>query len=133
VTNNHAYHHSVSVVRPQHVLQWTQDGDPTLLWFLEAVTKWLGECATLRPLCLACDHEFNDRVAPPLTFVCAAVNLGKDGRPRQVILTGVCGKCAAKSDHELMAVGLAGLRERWPLLFGGAVHDVSEDGSDGVN
>jgi hypothetical protein len=123
----------VSIVRSQHVLQWMQNGDPTALWFYEAVAKWFDKCASLRPLCLSCDHEFNDRVAPPLTFVCAAVNIGKDGRPKQTILTGVCDECAAKSDDELMKIGLAGLRERWPLVFGGAVHDTSEDGSGGVN
>jgi hypothetical protein len=133
VSDSKRAYHSVSIVRAQHVLQWMQNYDPTALWFVEAVAKWMGECATLRPLCLSCDHEFNDRVAPPLTFFCAAVNLGKDGRPHQVILTGVCRNCTAKSDHELMTVGLAGLRERWPRLFGGAVHDVSEDGSGSIN
>lgn len=134
MTGDRKYHHSVSVVRPQHVRQWLQNYNPTTgVWFYQAVANWLGECASLRPLCLCCDHEFNNPVAPPLTFVCAAVNLGKDGSPQQVILTGVCEECATKSDDELMKVGLAGLRERWPLVFGGAAYDVGEDGSGGVN
>ena len=129
------YHHGVGIVRPQHVRQWVRDGDPTLSWFSEAVAKWFDECVTLRPLCLACDHEFNDRVAPPLTFICAAVNLGKDGRPKQVILTGVCDDCATKSDDELMKIGLAGLRERWPLLFGDLVprRVTNDDDSGSIN
>jgi hypothetical protein len=126
------FYHSVSVVRPQHVLQWEQNGDPTLQWFREAARRWFLSYVQSRAQCLTCDFEFNDR-EPPLAFVCGAVNLDADGCPKQVILTGVCGKCTAQTDHELLAQGLTGLRKHWPHLFGGTIHDTSEKDSDKVN
>src|SRR5262245_53308175 len=98
------FYHSVSVVRPEHVRQWLWNHDPTAgLWFYQAVAKWLGSCGGSQPpLCLCCDHEFNDPKAPALTFFAAGVNLAKDGSPEKVIITGVCRNCATKSDDELM-------------------------------
>jgi hypothetical protein len=125
-------HHTVDIVRPQRALQWIQGGNPTALWFLQAMADWRRQGAALSRLCLSCDHEFDNSVAPP-AFFCAAINIGKDGWPQQVVMVGVCGKCAAKSDDELMKVGLAGLRERWPNLFGGTPRYFREDGSGSVN
>jgi len=126
-------HHIASIVRPPHAAHWELQRDPTALWFWRAAWDWMRGRAALRPLCLTCDHEFNDRVAAPLAFFCVAINISKDGWPQQVILTGVCEECAVKSDDELMKVGVAGINQRWPLVFGGTSHDVSEDGSGSVN
>jgi hypothetical protein len=79
-------------------------------------------------LCLTCEHEFDDRV-PPLAFLFAEVDIGRPEGPAQVILVGICTECATQSDDELMRIGLAGLRERWPGLFGGAVTQIGEGGN----
>ena len=54
------------------------------------------------PQCLACEQTFRDPAQLPLAFL---VTHSEDPRINVVLLTGICWRCAEKSDTELLKRG----------------------------
>ncbi len=111
------WNHYAEIVRPEMLGQWAIEKNPTLQYLREALQDW-GERRgnpSRRPVCLTCQHEFHadDESLPPAwLFVRLSVN--KAGVPRQMILVGICEKCAAKNDATLLREGFAELRRAFP-------------------
>lgn len=85
------------------------------------------------PLCLGCVTEFYHDKPPPVFFVLEYC-IGIGGRPRKVILSGICRKHEACSDDELLRIGVAGLRKRWPDIFGEFLirNEIDESGHESL-
>jgi hypothetical protein len=108
--------HYAEIIRPEVLGQWAFEKNSALQCLREAIQDWgerRGE-PDKRPVCLTCPHEFhtNARVPSAWMFVRLAVN--KTGMPRQMILVGICEKCAAKDDATLLREGRADLRRAFP-------------------
>jgi hypothetical protein len=69
-----------------------------------------------KPLCLTCEHEFQMGNLPP-AFMLVEVDVQENGRPDQLILTGICDDCAIRGDDELLHRGADLLKEAWPKAF----------------
>jgi hypothetical protein len=75
--------------------------------FFQAMGQWLRYVRDgRRPLCLACEHEFVDALAPAFFLARPHVEAAS-----QVMLTGICGECSSKSDEELLKIAYQGLKE----------------------
>ena len=72
-------------------------------------TDWMGRSP----------KEIEDQVTFPLS-------VNKAGVPRQMILVGICEKCAAKDDATLLREGFAELRRAFPDLPEFKMHVVQE-------
>lgn len=67
-----------------------------LKWFAEALENWKSPHEVLG--CLACDHMFSHTL--PDTFMVTDTALLN--QPDVVVVTGICGDCAKKTDLELI-------------------------------
>jgi len=76
------------------------------LQVFDGIGEWLEKCrkapADKAPQCLTCEQTFRDPAQPPLTFF---VSHSEDPRINVMLLTGVCWRCAEKSDTELLKRG----------------------------
>jgi hypothetical protein len=80
-------------------------GDPIVHQIHVGVQHWLRErwlnSAAVPSLCLTCEHQFHPEPAlPPRTF---AVAYSEDPRVNMILMSGVCPRCALKTDTELLA------------------------------
>src|SRR5437867_13383464 len=64
-----------------------------------------------RPVCLTCAHEFRADGSLPPAWMFVRLSVNKAGVPKQMILVGICEKCAAEDDAAL-------LREVVPTFVG---------------
>jgi hypothetical protein len=78
-----------TIVRPQNAMEKWLQGDPTICSFSRALDDWAGDVAQGKPLCLTCEHEFQMGNLPP-AFMLVEVDVQENGRPDQLILTGIC-------------------------------------------
>jgi hypothetical protein len=80
-------------------------GNRFALKFVDKLGDWVKIWACVAPakapLCLACAHEFNRQVPGPTVF---SFIHSDDPRARYAVVTGVCDRCAGKSDDELMMI-----------------------------
>ena len=98
------------LMRRDRDLEWlwqrAQARDPLGCKFFDGIGEWLEKCrkapADKAPQCLACGQTFRDAAQPPLTFL---VTHSEDPRINLMLLTGVCWRCAEKSDTELLKRG----------------------------
>jgi hypothetical protein len=97
------------LMRRDRDLEWLwqeeQAGDPLGRKFFTGLGEWLEKCQkppAKAPQCLTCEQTFCDSAQPPLTFL---VTHSEDPRINVVLLTGVCWRCAEKSDTELLKYG----------------------------
>jgi hypothetical protein len=78
-------------------------GDPICRRFDQSLMGWMRRREPT--LCLACEHEFQVREAPG-TFM---LSYSEDPRVKHTIMTGICDRCAAGSDTELLNYGVASI------------------------
>jgi hypothetical protein len=71
--------------------------------------EWRGN-PSRRPVCLTCPQEFRADGSLPPAWLFVRLSVNKAGMPRQIILVGICEKCAAKDDATLLREGFAELR-----------------------
>jgi len=98
------------LMRRDRDLEWLwqgqQAGDPLGRRFFTGLGGWLEKCrktpADKAPQCLTCEQTFCDPTQMPLTFL---VTHSEDQRISALALTGVCWRCAEKSDTELLKHG----------------------------
>src|SRR6266567_573000 len=67
-----------------------------------------------RPVCMTCPHEFQVNARMPSAWMFARLSVNKAGMPRQMILVGICEKCAVKDDATLLREGFAEVRRAFP-------------------
>jgi hypothetical protein len=114
--------------------QWAIEKNPTLRYLHEAMQDW-GERRgnpSRRPMCLTCPHEFRADGSLPPAWMFVRGSVDKASVPKQMILTGICEKCAAKDDATLLREGCADLRRAFPDMPEFKVQVVQE-GSGVVN
>jgi len=122
------WNHYAEIVRPEMLGQWALEKNPTLQFLHEAMQDW-GERRgnpSRRPVCLACPHEFHVNARMPSAWLFVRLSVNKAGVPRQMILVGVCEKCAAKDDATLLREGFAELRKAFPDMPEFKVHVVQQ-------
>ncbi len=110
------WNHYAEIVRPERLGQWAIEKNPTLRYLHEAMQDW-GERRgnpSRRPVCLTCPHEFRADGSLPPAWMFVRVSVNKAGVPKQMILIGICEKCAAKDDATLLREGCADLRRAFP-------------------
>ena len=98
------------LMRRERDLEWLwqgqQAGDPLGRKFFTGLGGWLEKCRNTpvdeAPQCLTCKQTFCDPTQMPLTFL---VTHSEDPRISALALTGVCWRCAEKSDTELLKHG----------------------------
>ena len=120
--------HYAEIVRPEMLWQWAVEENPTLQFLHEAMQNW-GERRgdpKRRPVCLACPHEFHVNTAMPSAWMFVRLSANKAGVPKQMILVGICEKCAAKDDAALLREGFAELRRAFPGMPEFKMHVVQE-------
>ncbi len=108
--------HYAEIVRPEMLGQWAMEKNPSLQYLHEAMQDW-GERRgdpSRRPVCLTCPHEFHVNVSMPSAWMFVRLSVNKAGVPRQMILVGICEKCAAKDGATLLREGFAELRRAFP-------------------
>jgi hypothetical protein len=118
--------HFVSIVRQRDQLHMMIDADPSVGWFNHALLEWELFRAADRPICLTCHHEFKDSEPLPKAFFFFEVGARKKGPPDRVNLTGICDKCALRTDAELRHAGLSQLGAR---EVEGGVFTFDDDGA----
>ena len=79
-----------------------------------------------RPVCLTCPHEFHVNARMPSAWMFVRLSANKAGVPRQMILVGICEKCAARDDAILLRGGFAELRRAFPDMPEFKMHVVQE-------
>lgn len=96
--------HFVSIIRPQY-LPNAAAFDPTVVNFFVALKKWLA--GRKDALCLICERSPFAQEKPSAFFL---VEFDvENGKPRKLILSGICAECGTRSDSELGRAGLRGL------------------------
>jgi hypothetical protein len=108
--------HYAEIVRPEMLGQWAIEKNPALRYLHEAMQDW-GERRgnpSRRPVCLTCPHEFRADGGLPPAWMFVRLSVNKAGVPKQMILVGICEKCAAKDDAALLREGCADLRRAFP-------------------
>ena len=94
------YWHEAYIVRPDH--PWNiADGD--LERFAHALQVWLRDRDDAQ--CLTCARTFKHH--EPAAFFLIEFNV-QQGTPQQIVLSGVCRECAARTDAELRREGIRG-------------------------
>ncbi len=92
--------HCAEIIRPEMLGHWALEKNPTLQFLHEAMQDW-GERRgnpSRRPVCMTCPHEFHVNASMPSAWMFVRLSVNKAGVPRQMILVGVCEKCATKDD-----------------------------------
>ena len=110
------WNHYAEIIRPEMLGQWAMEGNPTLRYLREAMQDW-GERRgdpSRRPVCMTCPHEFQVNARMPSAWMFVRLSVNKAGVPRQMILVGICEKCATKDDATLLREGFAELRRAFP-------------------
>ncbi len=99
--------HFAEIVRPDLLWRWVMEKNPTLRHFQQALQDWgkRRPNPSRRPLCLTCEHAFHPKGSVPPAWLFVRVSVNKAGVPRQMMLVGICEKCAAK-DCDPAAGGL---------------------------
>jgi hypothetical protein len=111
----------INVLRKHDLLGGLMSGskDPALGPLLGIVAEFLTECVAHQagrgPLCLACNTEFSARL-PPTDFLLTTPQMLDVSKNRPCLVTGICARCAAQTDEQLMAAGLRWLRRVWPNM-----------------
>jgi hypothetical protein len=120
--------HYAEIVRPEMLWQWAVEGNPTLHYLHEAMQDWgkRRDNPSRRPLCLACEHAFHHEGGVPPAWLFVRVSVNKAGVPKQLILVGICEKCAAKDDATLLREGYAELRRAFSNMPEFKVHVVQQ-------
>src|SRR5262249_9927324 len=104
--------HYAEIIRPEVLGQWAFEKNPVLQCLHKAIQDW-GERRgdpDRRPVCMTCPHEFHANARMPSAWMFVRLAVNKTGVPRQMILVGICEKCAAKDDTTLLREGCADLR-----------------------
>jgi hypothetical protein len=110
----------------ERLWQKAQAGDPLGCKFFDGFGEWREKCRKApdaTPQCLTCEHAFCDPTQPPLTFV---VIHTEDPRVNQIILTGVCWRCAEKSDAQLRRRSIGLLAKHIEVRTLGECHPASQ-------
>src|SRR6266567_3560352 len=79
-----------------------------------------------RPVCMTCPHEFQVNARMPSAWMFVRLSVNKAGVPKQMILVGICEKCAVKDDVTLLREGFAELRRAFPDMPEFKVHVVQQ-------
>jgi hypothetical protein len=103
--------------------------DETAIAFERALFDWITHALEHSPICLSCEVTFSRRSLPADWAMLNPLW----GRPGTVMLSGICGRCSAKSDAELLNAALRDLQaqnspsggSRSPA--GQAAHDLGHD------
>jgi hypothetical protein len=92
------------IIRHEHKLALLLAGEEHKL---KTISEWVKAVyAGRRPLCLGCDHEFTGHdIVPAFCFSTPFIE------GDTAIVTGICEKCGAKSDVELLEFAYQGLKE----------------------
>jgi hypothetical protein len=85
-------------------------GDETASASSRALRDWMAHTLEHRPICLSCDVTFTRRSLPAEWAMLTPLL----GSPRTVMLSGICGRCSARSDAELMGAALRDLQQMNP-------------------
>jgi hypothetical protein len=111
--------HFAEIVRPDLLWGWVMERNPTLRHFQEALQDWgkRRDNPSRRSLCLSCEHAFHPEGGAPPAWLFVRVSVNKAGVPKQMILVGICEKCAAKDDATLLREGYADLRREFPDML----------------
>ena len=126
--------HYAEIIRPDILGQWAFEKNPALPYLHEAIQDW-GERRgdpDRRPVCLTCPHEFHVNACMPSAWLFVRLSVNTAGAPRQMILVGICKRCAAKDDATLMREGCAELRRAFPDMPEFKMQ-VVQQGSGAVN
>ncbi len=110
------WNHYAEIIRPEMLGQWAMDKNTSLQYLHEAMQDW-GERRgnpSRRPVCMTCPHEFQVNARMPSAWMFVRLSVNKAGVPRQMILVGICEKCAVKGDATLLREGFAELRRAFP-------------------
>src|SRR6266516_2165662 len=94
------WNHYAEIVHPEMLGQWAMDKNPSLQYLHEAMQDW-GERRgdpSRRPVCMTCPHEFQVNARMPSAWMFVRLSVNKAGVPKQMILVGICEKCAVKDD-----------------------------------
>jgi hypothetical protein len=86
--------------------------DATAIAVISMIRDWLLHVAERRPVCLACDVTFSHRLLPTDWALLEPVL----DPSRAAMLSGICGRCSAKSDAELMDAALRDLQAQNPAI-----------------
>ena len=118
------------IIRPEHKLALLLAGEER---YLRIISEWLEVLRTgqQHPLCLACDHEFT---APEQPFAFSFAIPFIDDCDTTAIVTGICEKCSAKSDAELLEIAYQGFRELgFPLCRGASTIPRNHAGASAIS
>ncbi len=110
------WNHYAEIVRPEMLGQWAMEKNPSLRYLHEAMQD-SGERRgnpSRRPVCMTCPHEFQVNARMPSAWMFVRLSVNKAGLPKQMILVGICEKCAVKDDVTLLREGFAELRRAFP-------------------
>jgi hypothetical protein len=93
------------IIRHEHKLALVLAGEEHKL---KTIGEWVKAVyAGGRPLCLGCDHEFTPHdIVPAFCFALPFYD-----KADQAIVTGICERCAAKPDAELLEIAYQGFKE----------------------
>jgi hypothetical protein len=97
------------IIRPEHRLALLLAGEER---YLEAIAEWFKQVRNgRRPLCLACEHEFEPEGEVPGAFCLTRSSFRNDEAAGKVILTAICEECAQKDDAELLEITYQGFKK----------------------
>lgn len=85
-------------------------GDELASAFQRALWDWMAHAPEHEPVCLGCEVVFIRRSLPTEWTMLTPLL----GRPRTAMLSGICPRCRAKSDAELIAAALRDLQTMNP-------------------
>ena len=126
--------HYAEIIRPDILGQWAFEKNPALQYLHEAIQDW-GERPgdpDRRPVCLTCPHEFHVNACMPSAWLFVRLSVNTAGLPKQMVLVGICKRCAAKDDATLLREGCAELRRAFPDMPEFKMQ-VVQQGSGAVN
>jgi hypothetical protein len=76
------------------------------------IADWTLHVAERQPVCLSCDFIFSPASLPAVWLALSALQSADTISP--AMMSGICDKCGAKSDRELMDAALNDLRATFP-------------------
>lgn len=96
-----------TIIRPQYIPYMLSMGEGR---YLKVISQWfeMVRATGQRPLCLACEHEFDPDGAVPTAF-CFSVPFCNE--PTNAIVTAICEECGEKDDNELLEIAYQGFKK----------------------
>lgn len=115
--NDKLYMFECGVIRREEVVRAMLSGkNERLLSMLPALARFLHTAAQARPgdgaLCMACETEFGELEVPTDFFVIVPGMTDLSGK--DVILSGICSRCAQHDGRHLFEIGYRKVKEIWP-------------------